>query len=86
MAEGEYIYPEAYQAIAESGFARAFWLSQSVHAVKYEAIHGEPPGLSDEQKQQRKAILTITAGILENARDREMTTAMKDWQTYLARK
>lgn len=77
-----YMWPQAYQAISEAAIARAFWLSEAVHAVRYEAIHGAPKNLTDEQKAQRTAILNIAAGILENARDREMDEACKDWATF----
>jgi hypothetical protein len=75
-------HPEAHEALSASYIGRAFWLNESIHAIKYESIHGAPEGLTEEQITQRKQLLSIPIGILTRARDREMDKACAHWQAY----
>lgn len=79
-----YIWPEAHVAIGMSAISRAFWLDQASQAIAYEAIHGAPPSLTPEQKQQRTAVLKIAERILLQARDRAMDDATAHWRTAKA--
>jgi hypothetical protein len=74
-------HPEAFRNIAMSHLERAFWLDQARHATMYEAIHGST-GMTEEVKQQRKAIIGIAEKLLEAARDREMDSACEMWKKF----
>lgn len=75
-------HPEAFAAISMSALERAFWLDQACHAVAYMIIHSNPPGLTEEQLAQRKAILTIAVRLLEAERNMQMDQAAKNWIDY----
>lgn len=78
----DYVYPEAHEALAFSSLARAHDLERARFALQYETIHGTPPGLTDSQIVQRKAILSIAEEIIKKGRDREMENAIAHWHSY----
>lgn len=82
MSDDQYIYPEAYQAIALAAFDRAHELNRCASAVRHEAVFGAPPNLTPEQRVQRDKILDIACKILERGRDREMDKVVSHWRTY----
>lgn len=75
-------HPEAYEALSVTYIGRAFWLNECIHTIKYESIHGAPEGLTEDQLEQRKQLLSIPLSILTRARDREMDKACAQWQAY----
>lgn len=75
-----YIYPESYEAVSNAAMTRGFWLSQAAHAVKYESIHGQPLGLTEEQLAQRRAILDIAHSVLVKASRRETKEGVAQWR------
>lgn len=75
-------HPDAYHALAVHHFAAAYDLSRASHALRYEAVHGAPPNLSEDVRQQRDVVLTLAHKILLNAHEREMDLAFAHWQTY----
>lgn len=77
-----YIYPESYQATALAAFDRAHWLHRCTYEIMLEATHGAPDNLTQEQLNQRTALLTIAQKILASARDREMDLACAHWQRF----
>lgn len=77
-----YIYPDDYSAVGAAMFQQALGLDRAAHFVKYESIHGSPPGLIAEQLAQRKLILVAAHQIIIAARNREMDKAMEYWKQY----
>jgi hypothetical protein len=77
-------HPEAFAALSMSAAERAFWNDQASFAIKYTAIHAIPPGLSEAQISQRKAILDIAAQMLIAERDKAMDEACAQWRDYRA--
>jgi hypothetical protein len=84
MPDTSYIYPQAYEAVGLSHFDRALWLERCRATLKYEAVHGAPETLTDTQRAQRSAIVSIAEQIISSARDREMNEACANWGRYKA--
>lgn len=75
-------HPGAYEATALAAMERAYNLSRVAHAAMSEAVHGAPSHFTEEQKEQRKALIKIVSAILEKARNREMDEAVAHWLVY----
>lgn len=71
----------SYHVHAFRAFGKAYELDQSAFTLDQLAIL-PPPGMADQQYQQRKALIQIAQKILAAERDKAMDEAVKLWATY----
>ena len=78
----KYIHPQAYLAIGNAEFNRAYRLLESIETIKFEIIHGDLSVFSPEIQGALRKQMETTVAILEGSYTKKMDEAIAYWKSY----